>query len=175
MSLPIQLLDEELLKAANAVRRGVTRLARRLRTERSADAISLSKLSVLGRLSRGGPLTASDIAGQERIQPQSLTRLLTDLEEQALITRAEDEQDRRQLLIEITPGGTELLIRDARQQAVWLGRAMSSLLSPVEQEVLRLAAQLMQQLADADAPAAASRSESEKGSRTGDDRGTPSQ
>ena len=167
MSLPVQLLDEETLKAANAVRRGVTRLARRLRTERSADAVSLSKLSVLARLNRGGPLTATDLAGQERIQPQSLTRLLTDLEEQALITRRQDEGDRRQLLIEITPGGTESLRQDARQQAVWLGRAMCSLLSPVEQEVLRLAAQLMQQLADADVPAVASRSESEEGSRMG--------
>ena len=158
--------EEELLKAANAVRRGVTRLARRLRSERSADAVSLSKLSVLGRLNRGGPLTATDLAEQERIQPQSLTRLLTDLEEQGLITRRQDKHDRRQLLLEITLSGTELLIQDARQQALWLSRAMSFLLSTVEQEVLHLAAQLMQQLADAEVPATESGSEREEGSLT---------
>ena len=152
--------SEEVLRAARAVRRGVASLARRLRAERLAHGISSSKLSVLGRLGRGGPLTATNLAAQERIQPQSLTRLLVDLEEQALITRRQDESDRRQLLIEITPRGTELLDEDARRQAAWLARAISSVLSPVERELLRLAAQLMQQLADADLAAAANRDES---------------
>jgi DNA-binding MarR family transcriptional regulator len=142
--------SEEVLRVARAVRRGVASLARRLRTERPAHGVSSSKLSVLGRLGRGGPLTATDLAAAERIQPQSLTRLLADLEERALITRRQDEIDRRQLLIEISAAGTELLAQDVRQQAAWLARALSSVLSPVERELLHLAAQLMQRLADAD-------------------------
>jgi DNA-binding MarR family transcriptional regulator len=112
----------------------------------------LSKLSVLGRLSRNGPLTATDLAEQERIQPQSLTRLLADLEQRALVTRRQDQSDRRQMIIEITSKGSELLSEDARPQAAWLARAVSNVLSPVEQELLRLAAQLMQRLTDADRP-----------------------
>jgi DNA-binding MarR family transcriptional regulator len=142
--------SQEVLRAARAIRRGVASLARRLRTERPAHGISSSKLSVLGRLGRGGPLTATDMAVAERIQPQSLTRLLAALEQRGLITRSQDEIDRRQLRIEITPAGKELLDQDARQQAAWLARAIPAVLSPVEREVLRLAAQLMQRLADAD-------------------------
>jgi DNA-binding MarR family transcriptional regulator len=144
---------EDQLKIARRIRRSVAQLARRLRAERPAYAISLSKLSVLGRLSRNGPLTATDLAEQERIQPQSLTRLLADLEQRALVTRRQDQSDRRQVIIEITSKGSELLIEDARPQAAWLARAMSTVLSPVEQELLRLAAQLMQRLTDADPPA----------------------
>jgi DNA-binding MarR family transcriptional regulator len=144
---------EDQLKIARRVGRSVAQLARRLRAERPARAISLSKLSVLGRLSRNGPLTATDLAEQERIQPQSLTRLLADLEQRALVTRRQDQSDRRQVIIEITSKGSELLIEDARTQAAWLARGMSAVLSPVEQELLRLAAQLMQRLADAGPPA----------------------
>jgi hypothetical protein len=42
------------------------------------------------------------------------------------------------------------LAQDVRQQAAWLARALSSVFSPVERELLHLAAQLMQRLADAD-------------------------
>jgi DNA-binding MarR family transcriptional regulator len=141
---------EEVLRAALAVRRGVASLTRRLRSERPAHGVSSSKLSVLGRLGRGGPLTATNLAAAERIQPQSLTRLLADLEQRGLITRRLDEIDRRQLRIEITPAGTKLLDQDVRQQTAWLAQAIPAVLSPVEREVLRLAAQLMQRLADAD-------------------------
>ena len=144
---------EDQLMIARRIRRSVAQLARRLRAERPAHAISLSKLSVLGRLSKNGPLTATDLAEQERIQPQSLTRLLADLEQRALVVRRQGQSDRRQVIIEITSQGSELLIEDARPQAAWLGRAMSTVLSPVEQELLRLAAQLMQRLTDADPPA----------------------
>ncbi|HET9375670.1 MAG TPA: MarR family transcriptional regulator [Chthoniobacterales bacterium] len=144
---------EDQLMIARRIRRSVAQLARRLRAERPAHAISLSKLSVLGRLSKNGPLTATDLAEQERIQPQSLTRLLADLEQRALVVRRQGQSDRRQVIIEITSQGSELLIEDARPQAAWLARAMSTVLSPVEQELLRLAAQLMQRLTDADPPA----------------------
>jgi hypothetical protein len=46
--------------------------------------------------------------------------------------------------------GEDLLRNDARRQATWLAAAMSSVLTPVERELLGLAAQLMRQLADAD-------------------------
>ena len=46
--------------------------------------------------------------------------------------------------------GENLLKNDARRQATWLALAMSSVLTPAERELLRVAAQLMRQLADAD-------------------------
>jgi DNA-binding MarR family transcriptional regulator len=145
--------SEENMAAARALRRGTTQLYRRLRAERMSHGLSPSKLSVLGRLALNGPLTVTALAAKERIQPQSLTRTLTDLEETKLIVRRQDQVDRRQSLTEITPLGEDLLRNDARRQASWLAAAMSSTLTPVERELLCLAAQLMRQLADADVPA----------------------
>ena len=142
--------SEEIITAARALRRGTTELYRRLRSERMSHGLSPTKLSVLGRLALSGPLTVTALASQERVQPQSLTRTLADLEERKLIVRRQDLVDRRQLLTEITQLGEDLLKNDARRQATWLALAMSRVLTPAERELLRVAAQLMRQLADAD-------------------------
>src|ERR1700722_6203867 len=143
--------SEEITAAACALRRGTTELYRRLRAERMSHGLSPSKLSILGRLTLGGPLTVTALAAKERVQPQSLTRTLADLEESKLIRRPQDQIDRRQTRIEVTTLGEDLLKQDARRQASWLAIAMSSALTPAEREVLRVAAQLMRQLADVDA------------------------
>lgn len=150
--MPPQILSEseEVVAAARAVRRGTTELYRRLRAERMSHGLSPTKLSILGRLALSGPLTVTALAGKERVQPQSLTRTLADLEASKLIVRRQDQVDRRQSLTEITSLGEDLLRNDARRQATWLAIAISSTLTPAEREILRVAAQLMRQLADAD-------------------------
>ena len=148
MPLEPPLESEEIVNSARILRRGVTELYRRLRAERISHGLSPSKLSALGRLALGGPLTVTALAAKERVQPQSLTRTLADLEESKLIRRLQDQIDRRQTRIEITTLGEDLLKRDARRQASWLAMAMSSALTPAERELLRVAAQLMRQLAD---------------------------
>ena len=140
------------LELAAAIRRSVGSLGRRLRGEGTEQGVSLAKLSVLGRLLRLGSLSAAELAGLERIQPQSLTRLLADLERRGLLKRRADETDGRRALIEITPGGKDVLMRDMRQRDAWLALAMSEELTATEQELLRLAAQLLERLADVQGP-----------------------
>jgi DNA-binding MarR family transcriptional regulator len=131
-------------------------MARRLRSLRSDHGISGSKLSILGRLQRGGkPMTATDLARLERLQPQSLTRIIADLEEQGLIRRRQDDVDRRQILIEITQPGTDLLVLDAHRQNVWLSQVLTTRLSKAERSILDVAAELLDGLSDEDAPALA--------------------
>jgi DNA-binding MarR family transcriptional regulator len=103
---------------------------------------------VLGHLHRDGALTPSALAQAEAVQPQSLTRLLADLEAAGLALRRQDPRDGRQYLIGITPEGRETLRRDAQAQAAWLARAMEAQLTAAEQGVLRLAAGLMDRLAE---------------------------
>jgi len=137
------------LELSATVRRAVASLGRRLRGERPEHGVSLARLSVLGRLYRLGPTSAATLAAQERIKPQSLTRLLANLEQRGFIKRRPDENDGRRALIEITPPGKEILMRDVRQRDAWLALAMSSELSATEQELLRIAAPLLERLADA--------------------------
>ena len=119
-----------------------------LHATRPAKGLSLSKLSVLGRLYRDGVTTATELAAYLRIQPQSLTRLIADLERRKLITRRANAADRRQSLLKITDAGVQLLVEDIRKQRAKLAQTIAEALTPAEQGVLRLAAGLMDHLAE---------------------------
>ncbi len=141
-------LSADVLRAADSLRRSMARLNRVLRRLRADHGVSAAKLSVLGRLHRaGGPLTAVDLAKQENLQPQSLTRIIAELDELGLVMRRPDGADRRQILIEISPRGRELLVTDARAQNAWLAAAMAENLTGVEQGLLALATDLLDRLA----------------------------
>jgi len=103
---------------------------------------------VLGQLHRRGPLAASEIAAAERVQPQSLTRVLASLEEQELISRSQDTQDRRRHTIELTAAGRQLLVDHMQSSDDWLADAIAERLNPTERAVLHLAADLLDQLVD---------------------------
>ena len=139
-------------QTATAVRRSVTHLARRLRLERVRHGVSASKLIVLGHLLRNGVMTAKELAALEHIQPQSLTRILVDLEERGLIRREQAEADRRQVRIEITQEGREILVRDTERQDAWLSRIMASILTEKERDILNTAAPLLTRLSEAGFP-----------------------
>ena len=136
-------------ETAIALRRALSKLNRRLRSERRDRQTSPGKLSVLSRLHHGGTATPGTLAAAEGIQPQSLTRILADLEAETLVSRRQDLHDRRQHQMEITPAGRDVLYETASDQAAWLAAAIATQLSPIERDMLRLAAQLIDRLADA--------------------------
>ena len=137
------------LATANHLRRSLAHFTRRMRAIRADHGVSSSKLSALGRLFRAGrPLSATELARIEGLQPQSLTRVIADLEADGLIMRRQNESDRRQFDIAISNAGVELLTHDARRQNEWLARAMAERLTPAERAILALAAELLDRLTD---------------------------
>lgn len=128
--------------------RGILRLGRRLRAERGVGAVSLSALGMLSTLHRVGPMPAARLAKAERLQPQSLSRLIAQLERDGLIKRRPGEKDRRTLILEITAAGRQALSRDMAARRAWLEGAMWRVLVPGEREMLAHAAVAMLRLAD---------------------------
>lgn len=139
-------------EAVAQIRRGATRLARRLRMERPSDALSLTKILVLAHLLRWGPTTPGQIATAEQLQPQSLTRVIAELEADQMITKATNERDRRQYVLELTPLGMRALADDMRSRDEWLADAMEDL-SETERHVLYLAGVLMDRISGLGRPA----------------------
>jgi DNA-binding MarR family transcriptional regulator len=136
-------------EAAHTLRMSVMRLHRRLRRERPDNGLSLTNLSALGRVDRDGPITASELADGERIQPQSATRVVADLERRGLIERLPDETDRRRILLRASAAGRALITEDRRQRDEWLSVAMAATLTPAERDILLVAAHLIDRLAEA--------------------------
>ena len=123
------------------------RLSRRLRRERGEGALTGAQLSVLAALHRSGEMTARQIADLERLQPQSLTRTLRALQDEGLIRRRPDPEDRRRVRLAITPKGVDALAHDMARRDAWLAAALEEL-TAAERGVLELAAELMQRLAE---------------------------
>ncbi|SDN90249.1 MarR family winged helix-turn-helix transcriptional regulator [Actinacidiphila guanduensis] len=133
---------------AAVLRRSVNRLARRLRAERLPDGLPPGRLGALAHLYREGPSTPGAMAAALRVQPQSLTRTLAALREDGFVTRVRDPQDGRQWRLELTQSGLAAMARDVEHRDAWLRERMASELNETEREVLRLAAALLDRLAD---------------------------
>src|SRR6185369_14500773 len=116
--------------------------ARRLRQEAGAD-LSPSQSSALAAIERHGPLTPSELAGHERVQRPTATRVLARLEELGLIDRAPDPADRRSSLISVSAGGRSLLGRQRTRKDQFLARRLAAL-TPEEVATLDRASAILE-------------------------------
>jgi DNA-binding MarR family transcriptional regulator len=134
--------------AAHEIRTSLFRLVRRLRQERPEGELSYSQLNALGWLEREGPMTNAELAAAERVTPQTMMRATTELVGAGLISRADNPNDRRQVLLKITTSGTTLVRDDRRRRDTFLAKAMDATLTPTEQDLLHLAARLLNKLSE---------------------------
>ena len=130
---------------ASELRVVLGQLIRRLRSE---HRFPLSHGSVLGRLDREGARSVSDLAGAERVRPQSMGQTIAELESQGLIARRPDPTDGRSALLELTEAGRTELHEDRSRREGWLAGAIESSFSDEEREVLDEAVRLMARLAE---------------------------
>jgi len=151
------------------IARAVLRLGRRLRAARPDNSVNLSTLALLTTLHRRGPMSAVQLAREEKLQPQSLTRLLAAMTREGLIARETDPADRRAHVIAITREGRGVVARDMAARRAWLDQAMEMALTPEEREQLMAAAPLMLKVSgqEPEAPRAFRRIEGPAAGQTG--------
>jgi DNA-binding MarR family transcriptional regulator len=124
-----------------------------MRRESSAEGLTAGRAAILGHLLRAGaPSTPSELAAQEGLQPQSVTRLLAELETRGWVTRARDERDGRLARIAITDQGRDVLTDEAQARDEWLARAITLELSPAERALLAASAELVTRLCETQPP-----------------------
>jgi DNA-binding MarR family transcriptional regulator len=135
---------------ATTLRISVSRLARRLRVERtvpgqSEPMLSDTQFAALATLEKHGAMSPGELAGHERVQPPSMTRVIAALEEWQLVTRAAHASDRRQVVLTVTPAGRVLVAKARRRRDAWLARRLNEL-TPQERATLRAAAPILEKL-----------------------------
>ena len=137
----------EIRAAADAVRRGISSMARRLRSLRADHGLSASKLNVLARLHQAGrEMTAVELARAAALQPQSLTRIIAELDQTGALLRRPDPADRRQVLIALSQAGRDILREDAMRQNAWIAEAMATRLTRTERALVGLALEVLERL-----------------------------
>ncbi|MHC1560526.1 MarR family winged helix-turn-helix transcriptional regulator [Actinomycetospora sp. C-140] len=120
----VQELSASSVRAAHEVRVAVGRLRRRLRESHDRDELTPSQTSLLSRLDRDGPQTASALAAAEGVRPQSVATSVGALEERGLVTRRPDPDDGRRQTISVSPAGRALLDSTRAAGEEWLARAL---------------------------------------------------
>jgi DNA-binding MarR family transcriptional regulator len=137
---------------ATELRISVSRLARRLRAERIARGLATelsdTQLAALAALERHAAMTPGELAEHEKVQPPSMTRVISALLERALVTRAPHPTDGRQVILTVTDQGRELVQQSRRLREAWLAQRLREL-SPEERATLRAAAPILQRLSQA--------------------------
>ena len=111
---------------AGRLRISATRLARRLRQE-ARTGLTLSQLSALTAVERHGPVTLGALADHERVAPPTITRVVAKLEEQDLVLRQRDPDDRRITRVVVTSKGRTLLNASRRRKTEWLTTRLADL------------------------------------------------
>ena len=111
---------------AARLRLSATRLARRLRQE-SGAGLSPSQQSALAVIANHGPLTLGALAEHERVAPPSITKVVSKLECDGLVTRFPDPADRRICRVAMAPEGEALLEESRRRKTAWLTARISEL------------------------------------------------
>ena len=135
---------------ASELRMSVMRLRRRLANERDpGNDLSIAIMAVLGSLYRHGDLTVGELAGLERVQPPTMTRKVTMLEEGGYVSRRAHETDGRVVVVSLTELGRGRVLADRKRRDEWLARQLRDL-TPQERDALRTAAPILQRLSERD-------------------------
>lgn len=133
---------------AGELRLSVTRLARRLR--RQADiGLSPSLLSALAVVHVHGPLTLGELAELEGVSPPTVTKVVNRLQDEQLVERIVDENDRRVCRVTTTDRGDDLLSASRDRKTAWLAERLNSL-EPDDLAHLAAAAIVLERLAASD-------------------------
>lgn len=137
------------MEVAAALRTGVHRLVKLLRRESRNDAqLSLTERSTLGLLYPDLQLAPSGIARIEKVTTQSMSQVINHLMELDLIIRTPSGEDKRKVLLSLTPAGRVYVEQRRRDKQEWLANALHEKLGPAEKDLLMEALHLLTKLID---------------------------
>jgi DNA-binding MarR family transcriptional regulator len=102
-------------------------LLRRLRREDDASGLPAPQLSAMSVIVFGGPITLGALAAAEQVRPPTITKLVALLEEQGLVEREIDHDDRRIVRVRATARGTRLLYDGRRRRVASLAESVRGL------------------------------------------------
>lgn len=137
--------SESTTALAFELREVLARGARRVRVEAGPP---LSQLTVLGHLSRQSAMSTNELAAAERVRPQSMTATVRSLEEEGLVGRRPHPTDGRQVLIEMTPKGVDMLKNIFAIREDWLAGVIGEKLTQEEREELHRGLALVKRIID---------------------------
>ncbi|MBN1381753.1 MAG: MarR family transcriptional regulator [Deltaproteobacteria bacterium] len=110
--------------------------------------LSLSQLWVIECLGHSGPLIMGELCKKTFLSPGNMTFVVDGLEKAGIAERVYAEEDRRVILVRLTPKGGKIYAEAFSNHAVFLTRLASVLTSEEQEELARLLKKLGLALSD---------------------------
>jgi DNA-binding MarR family transcriptional regulator len=126
----------------------IGKLKRKLRDQAGHADFSSSQMSVLLRLEKELPATASGLARAEAMRPQSMSAAIAPLEAAGLVSGAPDPNDGRQTLLTLTRKCRELIEQRRAAKQDWLTKTILAKVTAQEQEQLAAALEILARLVE---------------------------
>jgi DNA-binding MarR family transcriptional regulator len=130
---------------ATRLRLVLMRLGRTLRRE-GGHGLTPSQISALATIEDLGPMRISTLAAHEGIDPSVATRVVASLESQGLFERADDPEDKRACLVDLTAQGRAALASLWHERTVGLTSRLERL-SAEERRSFEAALPVLEKLA----------------------------
>jgi DNA-binding MarR family transcriptional regulator len=132
---------------APALRVAVLRIYRALRI-RAGHKLTPSQGSALARIEHARSVRIGVLAQLEGISPASMSKIVDSLEEDGYVARVPDPLDGRASVVQLSPGGREMIfaIRSANTEAL---EVALSTLSESERSLLRRSLPVLEKVAEA--------------------------
>ncbi len=112
---------------AEPLHRTALQLLRLVRLEDATSGLSPARLSALSVLVFGGPCTLGALAAAEQVSAPTMSRLVTELEQDGWIVRRADPADARATRLTATAAGKRLLLAGRARRLHRLSRGLAAL------------------------------------------------
>ncbi|MDP9829501.1 MarR family winged helix-turn-helix transcriptional regulator [Kineosporia succinea] len=132
---------------SQALRLSISTFVRATRAQ--ADALPASRSETLRELARSGPQPMAALAAGRGVSHQTVSRMVGELEQLGLVTRAPNPTDARGFLIAISPHGQAALDADQQARHHRISAAITTALTPSERQTLAQLPGLLDRLTEA--------------------------
>lgn len=110
-----------------ALQRAVHASLQALAAELADLGLAPSEINALGNLADGRGRTVTELGAEVGVRPTTLTSVLDRLERRGWLSRAAHPQDRRKVVLQLTPSGRRVAERVRAAMADLEGRALGDL------------------------------------------------
>jgi DNA-binding MarR family transcriptional regulator len=135
-------MNENLSTAADRFHSAAIHALRYARREDETSGLSPARLSALSVLVFGGSRTIGELAAAEQVRPPTMSAIVDGLEEDGLVRRSADPDDRRVVRVQASAKGKRVLQRARERRIAALADRLSHL-DPSQIELVRKAAELV--------------------------------
>jgi DNA-binding MarR family transcriptional regulator len=130
--------EQTAYRLAKLIKKARRQVSNAVRAELEPIGASMPVVQLMKLVISGGDLSQLECSQEIEVEPGALCRLLSDLEEQKLVTRRRDPEDKRRVLVAATTSGSTLLARAQPRVLAGIDGMFSRLTRPEQGELCRL-------------------------------------